>query len=101
MPDPTTDDPGSTTGSTTGSTAGDAERSPTAAGRSGWIVIGLIGLVLAAVLALTAFWSDGSSSSAVPTADGSTSTSAATTSGSTGACAASVSEPLDPTAAIR
>jgi hypothetical protein len=78
--------------------------SPTAGGRSGWIVIGLVGLALAAVLALTAFWSDSTSSSAAPAQDGATTTpagSGGSTSGSTGSCAAAVDEPLDPTSAIR
>jgi hypothetical protein len=78
--------------------------SPTAGGRSGWIVIGLVGLALVAVLALTAFWSDNPSSSAAPAQGDATTTSAVadgSTSGSTGSCAASVDEPLDPTSGFR
>lgn len=82
--------------------------SPTAGGRSGWIVIGVVGLALVAVLSLTWFWADGTSGSAAPSADtvassagGAGSSDPAATSDSTGSCAASVRDPLDPTSAYR
>ena len=95
MPDPTADDPGPATG---------REASPTAGGRSGWIVIAVVGVALVAVLALTAFWRGGTTDSAASgtgAANDPSTTAAVAPSGSSGSCAASISEPLDPTAALR
>ena len=80
----------------------DRAPNPTAGGRSGWIVIGVVGLALAVVLSLTWFWGDRTSGSATPTtAVTSPTTLASSPSPSTSSCAASVAEPLDPTAALR
>ena len=78
--------------------------SPTAGGRSAWIVIGVVGLALLLVVALTSFWGSDTNSSANPSTDGgagSSTTDGSSPSGSTGSCAAPVKEPLDPTSAYR
>ncbi len=82
-----------------------AAPSPTAGGRSAWIVIGVVGLALVLVVALTSFWGADTTSSANPD-DGADRRLVdhrrrRSPPGSTGSCAAPVSEPLDPTAAIR
>ncbi len=96
MPDAPTEDPDLRP-------AIDGAPNPTAGGRSGWIVIGVVALALVVMLSLTWFWGDRSSGSATPAtaAVTSTTTNASGPSASTGSCAASVSEPLDPTAALR
>jgi hypothetical protein len=78
-----------------------ATTSPTAGGRAGWVVIALVGLALVVVLALTAFWSDGSAPSAAASDPSSPATTPTSVSGASGSCAAVSREPLDPTAAVR
>ena len=76
--------------------------SPTAGGRAGWIVIGVVGVVLVAVLGLTyAGPSSGAGSSTAGTEASTSTTAGAAGSSPSGACTAAVAEALDPTAAIR